>query len=232
MQSFNWIGLLAVAAVLCFSTHLAAEDVKTDEPCSFKYTAVANETGRDTKSGKHYIIFFENGDKYEGHFENNKFHGEGIFTCQNGDKYSGKWVDSKRSGDGTLYFHNGDKYEGDWHEGRRHGSGKMRFANGDVYVGDWKDDKRCGDGVYKYKDGSKYDGSFVNDCKEGQGTLVVGEMKNAGDWFKNLINTMKGTKDVMLKNNGYKYSGEWKQDEMHGRGIFYFNNGDRYEVTL
>ena len=231
MQQFYLIGLFAT--VVCLSTHVAAEDVKTDEPCSFEYSAEANQTWRDTRSGRLFILLFKNGDKYEGYFKNNYFNGDGTFTCKNGDKYSGKWVDSKRSGDGTLYFHNGDKYEGNWHEGRRHGSGKMRFANGDVYVGGWQNDKRNGQGVYTYKDGSIYEGSFVNDCKEGKGTLVfIGGLQHAGDLFKNKISNVIGVKnDTMFKNYGYKYSGEWKQDQMHGWGHFFFRNGDEYKVV-
>jgi hypothetical protein len=29
--------------------------------------------------------------------------------------------------------------------------------------------------------------------------------------------------------NGNKYKGEWKDDKLNGKGIFYFSNGNKYD---
>ena len=34
---------------------------------------------------------FTNGDKYVGHYKNNKRHGHGTYTRSNGEKYTGDW---------------------------------------------------------------------------------------------------------------------------------------------
>ena len=31
----------------------------------------------------------------------------------------------------------------------------------------------------------------------------------------------------MYYNNGNRYEGDWKNDKKEGKGIYYFNNGDR-----
>ena len=43
-------------------------------------------------------------------------HGFGTYRFQNGDRYEGNWQEGKRKGQGTKYFANGDKYEGNWED--------------------------------------------------------------------------------------------------------------------
>jgi len=51
------------------------------------------------------------------------------------------------------------------------------------------------------------------------------------------VKPMGGTRDVLatssehavLFNDGSSYSGEWKNGEMNGRGVFLWRNGDRFE---
>lgn len=44
----------------------------------------------------------ENGNKYEGAFENKRRHGKGAFTWTNGDTYIGHWKDGLANGEGVL----------------------------------------------------------------------------------------------------------------------------------
>ena len=78
---------------------------------------------------KNYCVgsyVWENGDKYEGTWKDNKrqgkgtmiygnskvWHGLGSFTYSKGDKYVGWWDENKKSGEGVFIYANGDRYEG------------------------------------------------------------------------------------------------------------------------
>ena len=54
------------------------------------------------------------GNKYEGKFKNDRFHGEGTYTWSDGRKYLGSWVDGKKMGWGELFSPDGTKYDGRW----------------------------------------------------------------------------------------------------------------------
>ena len=47
-------------------------------------------------------MYYNNGDKYEGEFKNNKSHGKGIMTNSNGNKYTGEWQNGFRDGKGIV----------------------------------------------------------------------------------------------------------------------------------
>ena len=59
------------------------------------------------KEGKG-IIYFNNGDRYEGDFRNDKFEGKGIYY-KSGDRYEGDYRNGKREGKGIYYYNNGKK---------------------------------------------------------------------------------------------------------------------------
>lgn len=42
--------------------------------------------------------------KYEGTFENDKKHGEGVFTWPSGNKYVGQFMNDYRHGYGEMYW--------------------------------------------------------------------------------------------------------------------------------
>ena len=51
---------------------------------------------------------------YEGMFENNKRHGQGIYKWANGDVYKGSYQNGKMHGEGICTLPNGAIYEGQW----------------------------------------------------------------------------------------------------------------------
>ena len=44
-----------------------------------------------------------------------------------------------------------------------------------------------------------------------------------------ILNGVPDGKGIMYWENGDKYDGEWKNDKMEGKGIYYFNDGDIYK---
>ena len=45
----------------------------------------------------------------------------------------------------------------------------------------------------------------------------------------NEINDLKDGKGIYDFNNGDKYDGEYKNGKKDDKGIFYYNNGDKYD---
>ena len=85
------------------------------------------------KSGLRHTVYFVNGDKYTGDWENNLKHGKGTF----------EWKSNKAI------------YDGDWESDVRCGYGTYSLPKGDgtyekVYAGGWKDDKRHVRKLFKF----------------------------------------------------------------------------------
>jgi hypothetical protein len=126
--------------------------------------------------------------EYEGHFLNNKFHGQGVRTLPtmtllgyfenggfrtgsvvypNGDIHSGEFRNNVFVGDRNVSFCNGDTYSGSVVGVSLSGVGTMNFKNGDIYVGMWASDKFHGWGTLTKRSGSRIvslwkDGKRVN----------------------------------------------------------------------
>ena len=88
--------------------------------------------------------------------------GEGTYTFPSGEKYVGHWKDDKRNGEGTLIYADGIKYVGLWKDDKRNGKGTMIYPDGHKYVGLWKDGKRNGEGTHTLPSGEKYVGHWKN----------------------------------------------------------------------
>ena len=43
------------------------------------------------------------------------------------------------------------------------------------------------------------------------------------------IYDLREGKGIFYINNGNRYEGDWKNDKYEGKGIFYYNKGDKYE---
>ena len=81
---------------------------------------------------QNYVVkIYNDGEKYEGQFKDDKRHGKGIFYYASGDKYDGEWKNNNRHGKGIEYYADGAKYDGEWKYGYKHGRGIQYFADGD-----------------------------------------------------------------------------------------------------
>jgi len=84
------------------------------------------------------MIYFKNGDIYEGEIKNNNADGIGVIYFKNGDRYEGELKDGKSNGIGTYYFYNGGRYEGLFKNGICDGYGTFHFTSGFKYEGYFK----------------------------------------------------------------------------------------------
>jgi len=90
------------------------------------------------------VFIFENGDKYEGIFENNKLSGFGIYTEINGNIYKGYFSDNKFNGIGEYTAVNGNRYIGEFKNGQRHGLGTFYFSKSFYDKGKWENNNFIG----------------------------------------------------------------------------------------
>lgn len=155
------------------------------------YGTFTYENHQMIKNGDDYIVYYQNGKKYEGAITNNVIKGKAKIIYDNGDIYEGEIVDGLREGTGETTSANGSKYVGEYHNDERSGAGK--YTNGKyAYDGNWKEDLKDGTGFETLANGETYCGEFKRGKKEGKGVYIF----NSGDTYK----------------------GDWRNDKMDGKG--------------
>ena len=92
--------------------------------------------GKMDKKMERGIMYYNNGNRYEGDFKNDKFEGKGIFYFDRepfkGVIYEGDWRNGKQEGKGIYYLSNGDRRMGDFYNGKEIGKHVKLTKNGDV----------------------------------------------------------------------------------------------------
>lgn len=138
-----------------------------------KYEGEVLHTPDNKSYLKHGIgkLTFLNGDFYEGAFENDYYHGKGVFY-QNKEKcfYEGEFYKGKKQGQGVLKTVFGDCYTGSFKDDKRSGYGKEVYRSLDLYEGEFENGKKQGRGIYLCKKGY-FQGEFKGDFKEGDGVV-------------------------------------------------------------
>jgi TolB-like protein len=165
------------------------------------------------------------GNRYEGEFKGDVFHGQGIFITLDGIKYVGENKDGKKHGQGTIITLDGKKYVGEWKDDKPNGQGTMTFPDGAKYVGEFKDGNYNGQGTMTFPDGAKYVGEFKDSKKHGQGTNTFADGGKYVGEFKNGKYSGQGTYTFA---DGGKYVGEFKNDKYNGQGTYTWANGRKY----
>jgi hypothetical protein len=169
---------------------------------------------------------YENGDKYDGDWVDEKKHGQGTLTYVDGGKYVGAWENNMRNGEGVNIWKNGDEYEGGWKNSKKHGQGRFTYANGGEYVGDWANDMKNGHGVSTWPNGDRYEGNWKNNTKHGSGIMYYADGGSyKGEWTGNL----RHGQGLNKWSNGEKYDGTWKENKKHGHGTFYDADGSKHD---
>ena len=165
-------------------------------------------------------------------------------------------IDTELGGQSLTLFKISGEYTGEWKNNLREGYGVQIYSNGDKYEGEWIQNERSGEGVLwetKIKNNicndnhdiytinktetelSKYKCSNVENLlklKENINNIHKNNIETnkynkryEGEWKNNL----KHGKGSYYYKNGNIYKGEWFQGLMHGYGIMYYKNGDEYE---
>jgi len=113
------------------------------------------------------IMYYKNGNKYEGEFNNDKME-------KNGNIYEGEFKDNKFNGNSIINYNNGGKYIEHFVDDHIEGKGLMVFNGGKKqYIGEFKKGNFEGKGVYIYSGGLNYDGEFHNYLKEGKENYFI-----------------------------------------------------------
>lgn len=236
-------------------------------------TGQVNCTKGDCKNG-YSECTFPSGDRYAGEFKNGRIHGRGILYYKDGSKYIGNWDNQQRAGKGRMIFANKDEYLGNFEDNQINGEGTMNYASGNIYEGQWLDGKPHGRGLFTYANGDQYDGMFLNGQSEGRGTMrYASGAIYEGEWSKNKrhgqgkmtfednqavqgkwvddnyiadwsrlafdgdTTRLRDCREVYCANgpgkytyrDGSKYVGDFQAGAPHGNGTVYYANGDRYE---
>lgn len=76
--------------------------------------------------------------KYEGQWEKDMMHGEGIASFPDGSIYRGTFKQGQFDGYGRFEWFEGHVYEGNWREGRMEGGGEFSQAKGNELKGLFK----------------------------------------------------------------------------------------------
>ena len=104
------------------------------------------------------------GDRYQGGFQNGRFHGQGKFVEKTGRVFEGTFVEGFATGPGVVVMADGNKIEGEFKEGYVAGKAKRTAPNGDLYEGEFRQFQADGAGVYtRPSNGDTWTGTFVRD---------------------------------------------------------------------
>jgi uncharacterized caspase-like protein len=172
------------------------------------------------------VYVWDNGDRYDGAFGQDKPDGRGKYHFANGDTYEGEVKSGVIIGRGTYMTKAGDTFEGAFVGGKPHGVGVYRFANGDRYEGEMDQGRLQGRGRYISKAGERIEAPFVDGKAQGIGSYLFAN----GDRYEGEINggVLSG-QGVYHYKSGMRYEGEVRQGQPEGKGTFWFLDGSRFE---
>lgn len=190
-----------------------------------------------------------NGQKYEGNWLHDDWHGVGRLTYEDGVIYEGSFNAGECHGSGTLTYTNGRKLISEWKEGVRcqnpsriiypNGDeffglvelgtglkleGTYTHINGDVYQGEWATidevETKHGNGKMTFVDGKVYEGKWVTGRRCGYGECIYDSGPFAGQTYKGeWLDDKWEDKGCLLLPTGERYNGMFHEGEMHGVGV-------------
>lgn len=178
------------------------------------------------------VIYYNNGDFFEGFMQKNVKSSEGLMRYANGNIYIGNWNNDKRHGLGKLTYPDGvQSLYGIWNSDKFSGRGKVvKYQEGNkvltVYEGQFMDGELTGEGVMTDSLGIYYKGEFVNGQMHGAGELLLPNgSRYVGQFLYNTFKRGKGENPdrTVAYGNFYNMSPDGVKVKMH------YNNGDEYE---
>ncbi len=127
----------------------------------------------------------------------------------------------------TLLIRNNTFYYGDSLNEQPFGLGYLNSPEGIICIGNWKEGCLEGIGICQYPDMSVYKGEWKGGHKEGLGIMRFANGKTiSGEWKNDKIN---GWGIIRDPDGNIIYFGKWKDNLMHGEGIFFSQNRPQHE---
>jgi hypothetical protein len=203
-----------------------------------------NGNYKDGKAHGPGTLVWVNGVTYTGNFREGELTETGLIKWLDGTTYTGCYQNGLPHGFGTMSFKDTDTdhrktYSGNHKDGKAHGSGILTWTNGVSYEGDFADNVITGKGSIKWKDGTSFKGVFTN--RKDKGDFKPQEINGTGilqlpdgTYYEGTFIDGKVDKKGKIKLrflSGDEYAGEYNYTDgkIHGKGIYIFANGDRYE---
>lgn len=150
--------------------------------------------------------WYPDGARYEGDWRAGAHHGEGLYRGADDSSYAGQFADNQFNGQGTLTLPNGDILAGQWQSSALNGHGSLTTGDGMLYVGGFRNGEFHGAGTLTYPDGRHYEGELSNGSFHGAGSEVFA--------------------------SGKKYQGQYLDGKFHGKGLLLNPNGSSIEATF
>jgi hypothetical protein len=172
------------------------------------------------------LVFWPNGDAYDGDIVAGRREGKGLFVWFNGQRYRGEWKGDLPNGPGVLEFPDGARYEGPVVDGVPQGAGVYTWPNGQRLVGIWRDGEARGVADIRMPDGSLYHGDVSAGKPNGSGQLKFASGEQYVGSFKDGLAHGEG---VYTWKNGDTYQGSWRLGAKEGPGVYTWANGDRWQ---
>lgn len=201
---------------------------------------------KDGKPSSYGEMYYSNGGKYVGRWEEGQWSGEGCYVNSSDSisgewkagklngyasvstpdfLYEGDWIDNTPDGFGFVVFSDSSYYDGAWENGHRSGYGGLIVSNGDKYFGDFENDLFNGFGSYEFSNGDYYEGEWKDGLQNGEGKYVSEKYTYVGNWEEGWMN---GNGLIQFQ-NGDIYEGNFVENERYGEGVYQFANGNVYE---
>ena len=136
-----------------------------------------------------------------------------------------------KHGFGKLFTPSSTKI-GTWRNGQFSGWGREIMKNGEVYEGKFCDGKINGKGIYKYRNKIFYVGDFENNLRQGKGEKITNDYHYKGEFNGNKINGYGKIQFFNSKDGETEYEGFFKDNNIEGKGIMKWKNGNIYDGQM
>ena len=208
--------------------------LKRQNPTAINYYYNTDCTQLITFSPNSFQMFYPNNEKYFNVPQNEIYSQQEITTYLGNDPNSKEtYIGTinrlgNRHGLGRLFTPNSKKI-GTWRNGQFTGWGREIRKNGDIFEGNFKNGKINGKGIYKYKDKILYVGDFENNLRQGKGEKITKNYHYIGEFNNDKIDGYGKIRFYNDKEGKFEYEGFFKRNNIEGKGIIKWKNGDVYQ---
>ena len=181
---------------------------------------------------------------------------KGTLYLPNEEQITGKFVNFLIHDDDAEYvWPSGIKYKGSILEGIITGFGQLELPTGEKYIGEFKEEAINGKGEVILPEGNKFQGTFTtlefNSFTDFKVKFTSFEGEEYTGWLQNLRmkdrqayykwsdgriyegpvadGKLDGIGGKLWHLNGEEYEGEWKDNLIHGTGVYTYADGRVYE---